>query len=72
MYPTRTTFATGTFAVPPRVSRPGRWQEVGTLPPSPAPRPGRWVDAAAAVPVPGPVAVPAAADARPAAPVPGP
>ncbi|MFF2399593.1 SPFH domain-containing protein [Streptomyces goshikiensis] len=74
MYPTRTTFATGTFAVPPRVSRPGRWQEVGTLPPSPAPRPGRWVDAAAAVPVPAPapVAVPAAADARPAAPVPGP
>ncbi|MFF9008399.1 SPFH domain-containing protein [Streptomyces goshikiensis] len=74
MYPTRTTFATGTFAVPPRVSRPGRWQEVGTLPPSPPPRPGRWVDAAAAVPVPVPasVAVPAAADARPAAPVPGP
>ncbi|MFJ5634373.1 SPFH domain-containing protein [Streptomyces goshikiensis] len=60
MYPTRTTFATGTFAVPPRVSRPGRWQEVGTLPPSPAPRPGRWVDAAVA------------AAARPAAPVPGP
>ncbi|MFF2576088.1 SPFH domain-containing protein [Streptomyces goshikiensis] len=72
MYPTRTTFATGTFAVPPRVSRPGRWQEVGTLPPSPAPRPGRWVDAAAAVPMPAPVAVPPAADARPAAPVPGP
>ncbi|RPK51553.1 SPFH domain / Band 7 family protein [Streptomyces sp. ADI91-18] len=75
MYPTRTTFATGTFAVPPRVSRPGRWQEVGTLPPSPAPRPGRWVDAAAAavpVPAPAPVAVPAAADARPAVPVSGP
>ncbi|MFI5639948.1 SPFH domain-containing protein [Streptomyces goshikiensis] len=82
MYPTRTTFATGTFAVPPRVSRPGRWQEVGTLPPSPAPRPGRWVDAAAAaVPAPAsepdsaapsPAALPAAAAARPAAPVPGP
>ncbi|MFG2414594.1 SPFH domain-containing protein [Streptomyces goshikiensis] len=82
MYPTRTTFATGTFAVPPRVSRPGRWQEVGTLPPSPqpspAPRPGRWVDA---VPAPAPepdsaalspAAVSAAADAPPAAPVPGP
>ncbi|MFE9843504.1 SPFH domain-containing protein [Streptomyces goshikiensis] len=82
MYPTRTTFATGTFAVPPRVSRPGRWQEVGTIPPSPAPRPGRWVDAAAAaVPAPAsepdsaapsPAAVSAAAGARPAAPVPGP
>ncbi|MFD6939460.1 SPFH domain-containing protein [Streptomyces goshikiensis] len=84
MYPTRTTFATGTFAVPPRVSRPGRWQEVGAFPPSPAPRPGRWVDAAAAaaaVPAPAsepdsaapsPAAVLAAADARPLAPVPGP
>ncbi|MFE3991294.1 SPFH domain-containing protein [Streptomyces goshikiensis] len=62
MYPTRTTFATGTFAVPPRVSRPGRWQEVGTLPP--APRPGRWVDAAAAAPAaPPPAAVPAPAPA---------